>query len=478
MKRYFFILFLLLFSFQETLPVLQTIDVSQRYTWGTDVSYIPAFSNDAIIQITVSNVIVDFQNHNFSQDPSSLAFTGLSAIVVSPNLSNITLKNATIANITGTGIIIGAGCSQITIENITTLSCDLCAIDLEGVAGNQISNSEISNCLISSCCQGSAGNYPLSIVQCNQTNVDNCRFYNNGNSLNQISVIKMDTYSQGVIQNIIASSNIGGQSLITFDFANAVQQVILQNCKIFSSAATLPSSTTIGYEVRNSATTSTNNIVQNCIMMNSQPSATNGTVTGFDLNNAQNFLISNCKFQNNQAQSNINGFSLSSGSFNYIEDCQVSNNICTGNGSFTGFNANAVSTCKLAECTIFNNQSTNANAFGINLTSCNLTDLSLCTAQNITTTNGQSIGIQLLTCTNCSAKDCTTLRNSGQNANSSFGFNVVGGSGNIFIKNSSMGNGSNPGNHFYGLNQNNTAAGPGTNTNGNANPWTNFGITG
>ena len=396
--------------------------------------YTPTSVNDAIIQITASNIIVDFLGHNFSQDPSTLTFTGLSAIVISPNLSNITIKNATISQITGTGVIVGAGCTQITIDNITTFSCNLCGIDLQGVAGNQINNSEISNCLISSCCQSISGSYALSIVQCNQTNVDNCRFYNNGNSSNQISIIKMDTYSQSVMQNIIASSNTGGTSLITFDFYNAVQQVVLQGCKIFNSVATLPSSTTIGYEVRNSASPSIYNIIQNCFVMNSQPSALNGTVTGFDLNNAQNFLISNCTFQNNKAQSNLNGFSLSAGSFNFIEECKVSNNICTAGGSFTGFNASSASTCKLQECTIFNNQSANGNTIGINLSSCNLTDLASCTAQNLTSTNGQSIGIQLLNCTSCSAKDCTTLRNIGQNAANSFGFNVVGGSSNIFFE--------------------------------------------
>ena len=107
----------------------------------------PQIYNDSLITINSSDVVVDLKNCSFSQTGT---LTGFNGIKINPYLSNIVIKNGCMKDLTGKGIYISDGCSEIQIEKMIINSCDAggiyCDGSTYGCAGLSITESSISTC--------------------------------------------------------------------------------------------------------------------------------------------------------------------------------------------------------------------------------------------------------------------------------------------------------------------------------------------
>jgi hypothetical protein len=88
-----------------------------------------------ILYITTDNIILDLnqktitQNASFSPNPqnpfANKAFQepNLVAIYIADGVKNVVIKNGTINTVSGCGILIGANCKNITIDNVSIINC-------------------------------------------------------------------------------------------------------------------------------------------------------------------------------------------------------------------------------------------------------------------------------------------------------------------------------------------------------------------
>src|SRR3990172_2534113 len=113
------------------------------YKISNDIIYTPTTDNEIAVLINSSDVLLDIQGFHITQ--SNITFTGLDAIVLSPNISAISIINGTIQNITGRGIVVNQGCSRVVIDQIFTSSCDRRGIEIAGATSNPISILDIKN---------------------------------------------------------------------------------------------------------------------------------------------------------------------------------------------------------------------------------------------------------------------------------------------------------------------------------------------
>jgi len=137
--KFFYII--VLFSFIP-LSAASSLTISQsgNYTLGVNIPFSATAAGDEIININASNVVLDLGQHTIAQSNLTDSVQG---IVISPNNSQITIRNGTILSVTGTGIFVGANCSEISLENII---CDACAT--VGVECDSTSNIVMKNCKI------------------------------------------------------------------------------------------------------------------------------------------------------------------------------------------------------------------------------------------------------------------------------------------------------------------------------------------
>src|SRR6516164_8816620 len=72
-----------------------------RYLLGDNITSTPSTPGDNIINITSSDVVLDFDGKFISQ---ANATANISGIVINPNLNDIVIQNGVIRNVTGTGL--------------------------------------------------------------------------------------------------------------------------------------------------------------------------------------------------------------------------------------------------------------------------------------------------------------------------------------------------------------------------------------
>jgi hypothetical protein len=484
MKKYL-ILFLLSSSSILYAPYL-TITQPGDYTIGGDVIYSPAGINDSVVLITTNSVILDLGGRVLSQGN---LIDGLNGVVVNPNLQNVTIKNGTISNITGTGIGIGIGCNRVKIDSITTFSCDLRGVSLNGGTATtaNVKNSTIVNSNIVSCCQGANGDFALSMTQCNRINLDTINIDSNGISSHSIACINMNNCLQCVLDNIAIGSNTGGTTAAG-GFVQCVNLITTQLCLfknffIQRNAATTTSSRTVGFLLQSAGTSSlgsTFNQFEDCFVVGNQVSAATSVSVGYEiLNNNNNNIFKNCRCVQNISTDVNNSFSIVTNSKNMFLNCIAQNNASTGAtaaGNSNGFNFSFCTANKCVECIISDHTGTTVNGFLISgCSDCGF--VRSLAEDNVGTTQGT--GFRILNNTSCYLQENIAARNlvTGNDA-ASFGFVLSGGATNNLLKNSAMRNGATSGNQFNGFSGQNVSNINGVNTNANTAPWSNISIIG
>jgi len=151
--------------------ISDVITKAATYNYRVAIPAKPVDVNDAIITIGSSHVVLDLEGGCLSQD-SSNTVTGLTGIVVESNLTDIEIKNGNIADLTGYGIYVKDGSSNIRIKNMQISGCQKGGIFFEGdrVNGNGIGGVLIDKSLVTRC-TGFDGSSAFGIKLVNTTEV-------------------------------------------------------------------------------------------------------------------------------------------------------------------------------------------------------------------------------------------------------------------------------------------------------------------
>ncbi|MCL4361156.1 hypothetical protein M1446_02245 [Candidatus Dependentiae bacterium] len=379
------------------------------YKMGSDTES-NSGSTGNVITISASNVVLDLGGYRVN---NTAGISNLDGIVISPNLSNITIKNGSISNFTNRGINIGDGCYNITLENLTIQNC-FRAWEFIGTAANRIQNIFTKNCRILSCGNSTAADFIVTFSQCIKLNMQDCYIAdinnstlststvsflflnfcdnaeisginiqnNRGNStvncmnLNNISgskfydifigtnqsvtstlnIVNLSTISDCSFGKIYSSQNSGSNQLNGFLVTttlnkNIFDDVLVQDC----TATNLTGIFT--------TTLITSNVFKNFTFQQNQSTTGNCTAVfianGFDSNVFENFLVQ----QNLVTTGSLVGFDLNPGTIpsgnTIFTNCTVQKNTALTSGSITGFNFNAgtqtLSGCIFRNCNVIEN---------------------------------------------------------------------------------------------------------------------------
>jgi hypothetical protein len=127
-----------------------TISKSGNYYLTGNVSFYPVNTPTlaTIIHITQSNVTLNLNETIISQ-ASNNSTLNLNAIVIDPGLHHITIFNGTISGISGIGVVIGDGCSDIAIQNMQMTNCVQGGLVATGTSNDPILSLKLENLALS-----------------------------------------------------------------------------------------------------------------------------------------------------------------------------------------------------------------------------------------------------------------------------------------------------------------------------------------
>lgn len=124
-----------------------TIKNSGAYSLNCDLSLQSCQSVTAGITVNANDVVINLNGFKISGSQY--------AIQVNSNLENVLIKNGSICNTTGAGIIVLDGVTNIQLENLKLFNCNQCdgtaAILFQGLAKNRIEGGNIEVVRISDC---------------------------------------------------------------------------------------------------------------------------------------------------------------------------------------------------------------------------------------------------------------------------------------------------------------------------------------
>lgn len=391
-----------------------TISLPGLYSLGENLVSVPTGA-DSIVNITARDVVFDLANRIVVQNNATANVDG---VVINSTVTDVTIQNGTIRNVTGSGIIINQGCSRIKISNILFENCATRGASLEGAAGiNQILNCEIKNCRFYNCCEGVAGDNAIRLNFCYGCVINDC---------------------------IVSSSN--GTALILVNLLScvlcAVNNVVVQNNTATSLTAFQLSS-------------GSGNTFTDCICRNN---SCTGIMIGFNLNTSTLALLTNCSALANSSSANTcTGFNSATSTSGTYNQCRCIAN--SGSAAMTAFNIPGTGgvgdQCTFVDCFAFANSATGvgAQSTGYLVNGANFGTLLRCLALYNSSTASTAIGISFQGGggTNWSVNDCIINRNIGNPAANSFGVRVVAGTNNFFARTIAFNNNTTIANQLTGL---------------------------
>lgn len=312
--RDFTIQLVLLFFVVFTPPVRAVeLLINQRgfYRLGDTISSFPAAA-DSIINITVSDVVLDLGGYTISQGNATASVDG---ILINNGLSDIVIRNGTISNVTRSGIRIGSSCSQITIQNVEFLNCRVSGVDFQGTAGSRVVDGAVTNCQFYNCAT-TAGGAPINMLSCANFSVNNCTIANASATIAWTGAL-LNTSSQCSFNSLTIKSNTTTNALTGISViggsSNSFTNCLIQN-NSGSTALTGVSLTTA---------TTANSLIDSTVAGNTSSA---GLCIGFSLNNAPTTYFNNCSANGNTGVG-ARGFVFDGGSNN------VAVIGCTANGN-------------------------------------------------------------------------------------------------------------------------------------------------
>ena len=512
-KINYIIIFSMLTLFEQLQGVGLTITKPGLYTLGDDLT-IPPVAADSIILIASSDVTLDLGGRIISQSSITGGGNGIS---IQTGLTNITIKNGTIRNITSNGIAVASGCKRITIENIVFQDFSASPISLSSSCIDTV----ISNCTFRTQAFTSSASSIITIGStCSNLFVDGCSF-KNLNVTVSLNVIDCSVAStQNLVFTNLEFTTISGVNTNLFNLANSnaiyISNIVIEAANSTGAMNVINASTVSGLTVDDvtilkssggttfsalnlssvnganvsnivgaSNTATTNFTFANMVNSNSinfsglreTNSTAGGVFSGVVLSNSSKNTFKNCVFNGNTGEDTFLGWDIiSSSSYNYLTDCQLvqntSVNTCRGftvAGSASSFNT-------FDNCVATGLKSTAVNTVGFqaqSTTAGTQCHMRYCLAYN-NSAPGVCIGLGVdVAGVNWSVVECNFFGNTG--TTNSFGASFTGTSGIMTTKVLAFANGATAGNQLSGVSSVTTPAAPAsTNLNGVTAPWTNL----
>lgn len=407
---------LLSFALVQTAPVSIFINEPGNYTFAGDQTKSPTDVNDAIITVSASGVVIDLFGRTFAQ-ASGNTTASFNGIVVGPSVSNVTIQNGTIKTITGIGIAVLNGCSDIYVTNVTTNSCDIAGIAGIGTPENPIVGMFVEYCQTYSCSSLVSGEVIPSIYfeRCNTSTIRKCFIHNNANTAILAPVYLRDCFRFN-LQDLDIRGNKGGTGFAGIALINGFNCRI-ENCVSFGNSAN-PGEQTFVYGFLMSGSLSKQNTFVNCSAIQNTGA---GRGAGFvNDGSQQDCLFQGCRSLLNEGTIDSFGFWLEGGAStrNTFIDCIAQHNFTSGitTGTAVGFSLDFGNSCRFLQCVAIDQSA------------------------------GLAIGFNIKNSNTCIFEQCTASRNIGNASVASFGYRINEGSsadtgGNIFVGNVAVSNG-------------------------------------
>ena len=430
--------------------VMYTINNSGRYYLASDVAarVNNSYTNTVMLYINCSNVILDLNSKSlYPAGNTTGQNTGpMTAILVAPNVSNVVITNGqingfqpnnTLSYLTS-GIMVSAGCSNITIsnlnvaniggDNLDTLVTSIAVVGIEdeskpcsNISLQNISVSNTNNTLDNTVVAGLALNF------CKNVKINGCTFEGSkatgANSISygafffQCNTISFDHCSAN-------QTGLGATNIAYAFFSTQSDNLSFTNCEALQTTGTI----TIGFYLLNTVSCTAKLI--NCSTSNGTSS---DTFTGFYIQGGT-AILQNCAAENNTATNACLGIELTSTEGGQLINCRANQNSSTSS-NVIGIFLNGASSTLCNNCTANGNNGTTA-VYGIDLASSPNCQLNNCIAnENYTTGNSKVVGF-LTNSDGSMLNGCVANHNynsNSSNSNLTAGFSFESVSGNQFF---------------------------------------------
>lgn len=273
-----------------------------------------------VFYITSSNVTLDLNRKMLTQANNTLNVT---AIVIAPGVSHVTITNGFIKHFSGLGIAIQEGCSHITLENLHISDCAMGGIEAVGSFDTPIKNFKMINVLSSNHTGDTAAfggdntydAYAATLEYVDNAQLHSCGF-NHCSSADGASIALIMTFCKN-------ASVINSQAMLNESSTDAVGMffILCDTLTLFNCTSTQNKSNT-------------------------------GNVFGFYIMGCSNSKMYNCFAESNQAELKSYGFAFVGflsdnedfpgyfgSNHNNIQHCQSSYNIASSGSSYGFYSA-------------------------------------------------------------------------------------------------------------------------------------------
>lgn len=330
------------------------INEAGKYKIIEDLTSKPTNANISCIKITASNISIDFNGFSLTQQSSTSS--GLTAIEIAANVSNIDLYNIEIGSIDGNGIKIGAGANNITINGGSISSCkkigmdidQACELDVYNVNVNQYDGSH------SGALNGAVGIKLNKCVSCRFTNV----YCNKGSQTGSKETCAwlLQSCNNCLFADCKAIANESKKSTVGFYITTSLNNHF-KSCKV---EGTIAKEDAYGFRLDE---TNKYNLFENCECSYSNSST--GSAYGFYCKNGNGNCFKDCVAMGNSGANSSgkegSGFYLTGETNSFIVGCTIkANNAKTGHG----IHSVSATYCTIEDNKIFGNTGTD-NGYGL-----------------------------------------------------------------------------------------------------------------
>jgi hypothetical protein len=339
MKLHYIIAWCLIFN-HPAVFALVTITRSGTYFFRGHIIGNPTGPDEAGIEVTVDNVVIDFGGYAVFQMPGNTQ-PGFKGIKVNDNITQVSIKNGVIQDVTGEGILIEDGCKNIHIDDMLVKNCDNGGICLDGLnAGMGIKNCIIKNCYVLSC-TGYDGSPARGLYMSEAANVviTDCVFNDNDAQLTGSGFgIELVNCSVCKLQDCIIASN-GGYHHGCGVLLDGCADCVIENCEVGQTIA--------------------------------RSSSVDSEACGFCIEGSSNIVIVDCKSVDNlHTQNKAVGFCCANSVGIVFQDCLAEGQ--KGDAAAVGFEFEGSVCSSISQCSSkLNKTITSGSAYGILLTGTN-----------------------------------------------------------------------------------------------------------
>lgn len=423
-----------------TLQAGIVIDDSNPVVFGSNLIELGA---DTLVTVSANNVTIDFNE--------KIIAGGDTGILILEGISGVTLRNGTVASLTGTGIVIEQNCSNITIENMKFSQCASGVMDVKGTStDNAVSDVVVESLIAQSCCLSPLAQSAISASYTSNLFLNSVRVLNSGNDSASLNMYNFDNCDRFVLFAVgVASSR--ALNFVGFNFTNC-NTILTKECRVANNWADLTSGDLTAF---NFTGTCCDNIFSEALVLTN---SCGGDCIGFNMEGKSEAIsISLTRIVGNYTQNgNFCGFRFAgTGAVNRdnaINETFVVNNTSDGSGAeAAGIVVDGSDRGLVNHCIISFQQSHNGSGYGMLFTS----------------TGGDS----------WSVNDSQFIKNQGNSDANSYGIRVVGGTGNLFIKNFAFDNGNTAANQMNGVSTGSITELNTDNLNNAQSPWANIVVT-